>query len=223
MTRSNHARAKAHRACRSRRCQKGERRPAWVHPLLRAHRAVASSIRLLTATFNAAVASAQCAQRRPVRSSQDLHAAWQGLVRTAVRLKRAAKALDEADVCIAREPEHAAVAEVLLLDMTLRFEKVTKALGQVADEVFAFHESIRHDLETGVLVPEEPAEHRPRIVLAPFPVPIRAFLLCRQRRVVDRIAAILRRRRRIPRPASIRVPRRSPLGRAPPLSLVCPL
>ncbi|HEX6158791.1 MAG TPA: hypothetical protein VF111_01410, partial [Thermoanaerobaculia bacterium] len=64
---------------------------------------------------------------------------------------------------------------------------------------------------------EQPAPRRVRIRVAPRPGAIRAFLLRRQPRVVDRIAPILRRRRRTPRPAAVRVPHRSLLGRAPPL------
>jgi hypothetical protein len=76
-------------------------------------------------------------------------------------------------------------------------------------------------LSTGELVPERPSDGRPRIILTPRALFVRAFLVTRQPRVSDRITPVLLRRRRTPRPAEVRVPRRNLQGRAPPLSLIC--
>lgn len=91
-------------------------------------------------------------------------------------------------------------------------------LTAVAGEVTALHHSVAEGVQSGALVPERDALPRPRIILTPGPVPVRAFLELREPRVSDRIGPLLRRRRRTPRPASIRVPHRPTLGRAPPLS-----
>jgi hypothetical protein len=94
-------------------------------------------------------------------------------------------------------------------------------LAAVANEVYALHQVIRDGVVSGELVPERDSyTRRPRIILAPRPAPLRAFLRRRLPRVRERIGPLHRRRWRIPRPAALRVPQRQTLGRAPPLSRV---
>jgi hypothetical protein len=163
--------------------------------------------------------SARCAHLRPVRTSRNLHEASGRLVDASARLARAAEALAETNACISRDPVEASVVPDMLVRATERWVEVAGWLQQAAGDVSTLQEDVLLGLRTGFFVPEpeRPAGRRPRIHLAPRPVPLRAFLRLRQPRVVDRIAPILRRRRRIPRPAAVRVPRPSLLGRAPPL------
>lgn len=145
------------------------------------------------------------------------------LADASARLSLAARELAATSECVALDPEQSAGAPRLLVETTRNLILVTAWLDQVADGVFASHSAVLHGLESGTLVPERPADRRPRIRLTPRPAFIRAFLQARQPRVTDRIAPFLRRRRRTPRPAAIRVPRRSILGRAPPSSFLSPL
>ena len=215
MTTANHAQATraTHAPSRNRR---GGVRPAWVRPYCRAERALAATIRLIGSTRRAVARSERCAHRRPVQTSRNLHEVAGLLVHASSHLRRAAKELDETNECIARDPGHGSAASSMFVRATERCVQVTGWLQDAAADVFGLQEEVLLGLETGLLVPERPAG-RPRIILAPRPVPIRAFLLLRQPRVTDRIAPILRRRRRTPRPASVRVPRRCLRGRAPPL------
>jgi hypothetical protein len=137
-------------------------------------------------------------------------------------MRRAAEALAETNACIAREPDPGSVLPGMLARATEQWIDVEGWLQQTADDVSMLQEDVLLALRVGLFVPEpeRPAGRRPRIRLEPRSVPIRAFLLLRQPRVVDRIAPILRRRQRTPRPAAVRVPRRSLLGRAPPLFLL---
>ncbi|HEY0157643.1 MAG TPA: hypothetical protein VGF28_10200 [Thermoanaerobaculia bacterium] len=191
-------------------------RPSWVRPFCRVHRALDASVRLIDSTMRTVARSERCAHRRPVRTSARLLEA-SGLLREATaRLKRAAEQLAVTNECLRLEPANMDIVPELLFHAAGRWVEVTAALQQAAAGVFSLHDDVLLGVQTGVYVPERPAERRPRIILAPRPAPVRAFLLLRQPRVVERIAPLLRRRRRTPRPASIRVPRRSLLGRAPP-------
>ena len=201
----------------NRRRPQGWQWPAWVRPFRRAQRALDACLGLIDSSFRTVVTSERCAHRRPIRTSRDLHHASGRLLEAAGRLRRAARELAESNECIGREPERARFAPQCLLGETQRWIHVAEWLNAVAGDVFTLHETVLSGLETGTFVPEPQTGRRPRIVLAPRPVPVRAFLLLRQPRVLDRIPSILRRRRRTPRPASLRVPRRSVLGRAPPL------
>ncbi len=223
MSSRNHARALRGAAgtCRDRRRPQGLRREAWVRPFRRVHRALDSSLRLITSSLLTAAASGRRAHRRPIRASVELHEASGRLARASSRLMRAALELAKVNACIAREPEKTGDVPELLVAATERWVFMAGWLSESAGEVFTLQQDVLDGLRTGALEPERPADPRPRIVLAPRPVPIRAFLLLRQPRVVDRIAPLLRRRRRTPRPATLRVPRRSVLGRAPPLFSVC--
>ncbi len=193
--------------------------PAWFRPYCRAQRAITASIRLIGSTLRTVRGSARCAHRRPVGTSRDLRAASGLLVHASAYMRRAAEAIAEANASIAGEPDTASAVPNLLVHATERLIEVDEWLQQTADDVSMLQEDVLLALRVGLFVPEpeRPAGRRPRIRLTPRPVPIRAFLLLRQPRVVDRIAPILSRRRRTPRPAAVRVPRRSLLGRAPPL------
>lgn len=205
--------------CRDRRRQ-GDR-GRWIRPFFRASGAMDASLRLIGSTLHAVALTKRTAHRRPVRASQNLLNASDLLVTASVRLRRAVENLAEMTECARREPETAQHVPEIVLAATERWVYLSAWLAETANEVFALHRSVLDGLETGALVPEQPAERRARIVLAPRPVPVRAFLRLRQPRIHDRIAPLLLRRRRTPRPAALRVPRRSVLGRAPPLFSVC--
>ena len=219
----NHAQAPKGAAgtCRDRRRPEGLRRRAWVRPFRRLHRALDSSVHLISRCLLAAGASERRAQRRPIRASRELDKASELMLLASSRINQAARELSKVNACIARDPENASDAPELLIAATERWIFMAGWLAESADQVFTIHEDVLDGLQTGTLVPERSAFPRPRIVLAPRPVPIRAFLLCRQHRVADRIAPLLRRRRRTPRPAALTVPNPSVLGRAPPLVSGC--
>jgi hypothetical protein len=218
MAKSNHARApqSASRTSRNRRRQQGGA-TAWMRPWCRATRAIEASIRLINSTLRTVERTERCAHRRPVRASHTLHEASARLIDASARLVRAAQELVATNECLGRHPDETMLVPELLVHTTGRWLETMTWLREAADDVFSLHEDVLLGLETGVLVPEQPAKRRPRIILAPRPVAMRAFLRRRQPRVVDRIAPILRRRRRTPRPAYVRVPQRNLLGRAPPL------
>ncbi|HYK02926.1 MAG TPA: hypothetical protein VE974_14290 [Thermoanaerobaculia bacterium] len=212
MARSNHARAP--RGAKRRRQQ--DRLPAWMRPFCRAARALDASIRLIGATERTVARSERCAHRRPIRTSRTLQEASARLREAHARLVRAAQELAISHESLGPEEKEAALVPELLVHNAVRCLEITAWLQKTADGLFSLHENVLLGLQSGTLVPEQPAERRPRIKLARRPVPLRAFLLRRQARVVDRIAPILRRRRRTPRPAAVRAPQRSLRGRAPP-------
>jgi len=202
--------------CRDRRRPRGDRR-RWIRPFYRANSDLYASFRLIGSTLRTVAAAKRTIHRRPVRASRKLQNASDLLVNASARLFFAVRNLKEVTERAALEPETAEYVPEIVATATERWEYMTSWLVETSYEVSALQRSIRHGLETGALVPEPPADPRPRIVLAPRPVPVRAFLRLRQPRVHDRIAPLLLRRRRTPRPAALRVPRRSTLGRAPPL------
>ena len=181
-----------------------------------------ASLRLIGSTLRAVGAAKRSVHWRPVRTSRDLHDASALLVTASLRLMKAAQNLAEMTECAGREPESAPEVPVIVADAMERWLFMSSWLAETASEVFALHHIVLDGLETGVLVPERPADPRPRIVLAPRPAPVRAFLRLRQPRLGDRVAPLLLRRQRTPRPAALRVPRRHLRGRAPPLFSVCP-
>jgi hypothetical protein len=183
--------------------------------------AIDASVRMLCSSLRTAAGASRRAPWRPVRASRDLHGASMLLIRASLRLVRVAQELEEAAARAARDPENAGQVPQLLVETTERWALLAGLLNENADRVSSARRAVLEDLRTGALVPERPADPRPRIILAPRPVPVRAFLRLRQPRVADRIASLLRRRRRIPRPAALRVPRRAILGRAPPLFSDC--
>ncbi len=218
MAKSNNARAPQGASGTSRnRRRKQVGVPTWARPFCRASRAIDASIRLIHSTVHTVARSERCAHRRPVRTSRTLQEASARLLDARARLVRAAQELAAANECLVREPDETGLVSELLVHNAQRCGEINAWLQETADGVVSLHEDVLRGLQTGTLVPERPAERRPRIALSPRPVSMRAFLRLRQPRVVERIAPILRRRRRTPRPASLRVPQRSLLGRAPPL------
>jgi hypothetical protein len=206
---------------RDRRRAKRERRTDWVRSFGRVHHAIDASARLIDSSIRTMMVSERCAARRPITTSRKLDHASGRLVTASARLVRAAARLEEARQCLARSPELVPDAPALLIKATARLVYMGNLLNETADYVFNLHEDVLHGLKTGELVPERSELPRPRIVLFPGPPPVRAFLRARLPRVVDRISAVLQRRRRTRLPASLRVPRRTSQGRAPPLFPVC--
>ena len=222
MTRPTHAQAPkgATGTCRDRRRPRGGRRRAWVHPFRRATRALTDCAMLICTTAARVKATARDARQRPVRSSRKLQRASARVADLSMRLHRVARDLARAQKHLARDPEHEPDLPLLVREAAESWVIVNGWLNELAGDVHDRHSEVLRGLATGALVPEEPADPRPRIRIAPRPVPIRAFLLRRRSRVIDRIAAILRRRRRTPRPAAVTVPPDTHQGRAPPLSSI---
>jgi hypothetical protein len=222
VTRANDAQAlqSAEGTGRDGRGQQGER-PAWVRPFRRVHRALDASVRLIAASLATAARSERGARRRPIRSSQNLEHAEARLARASARLNLALRELAETTACLGREPESGAGVPALLLEATTRWVLMAQSLDAAASEVFTLHENVLGGLRSGALVPERDTDLRPRIVLAPRPALVRAFLAARQLRAADRISAVLQRRRRASCPAALSVPRHTSQGRAPPASSLC--
>jgi hypothetical protein len=209
--------------CREGRRPEGERRAGWVRPFKRVQRALDASVRLLNAGLATAAKSGRGMTRRPLDSSRKLQHAEGRLALASARLAYAARELAATAACLQAEPEAAADAPVLLMEATQRWMATSQSLNLAAGTIYTFHENVLQGLRSGVLVPERENDRRPRIILAPRPTFIRAFLAARQPRVRDRISVVLNRRRRASRPVAVRVPRRASQGRAPPLSSICPL
>jgi hypothetical protein len=215
VTRPNHARASKGAACRK------QPRPSWVRPFRRARRSLGASVLLIESTLRTISDSRRCAHERPIRVTLDLGEAFGRLAHASSRLGKALCQLARTDECWAREAGPDADSPDLFVDAHQIAIRVAASLERVAADIHALQQSVTEGLESGTLVPE-PDAFRPRITVIPRPAPVRAFLRARLPRVRDRITPILRRRRRIPRPSGLRVPRRGIRGRAPPLSPVCP-
>jgi hypothetical protein len=192
----------------------------WVRPFHRANNALHSSFRLICSMLHTVAVTERTAHRRPVAASRELHAASEMLITATTRLKWAAHYLGEMTRLAALQPETAGHVPQIVTDATNRWLYYAGWLAETANEVFALHRSLLDGLESGELVPEQSGRRR-RIVLAPRTVFVRAFLRIRRARVRDRIAPLLRRRRRTPRPAALTVPRPGVLGRAPPVFVDC--
>jgi len=199
---------------------KGEQRPAWVLSYQRAQRALRGADRLIDSALRTYFANERYAVRRPVRTSGIMHGASGWLATASRYVVRATRELAKTNACLGREPELARGVPELITEATEQCLLMTQCLDSVATGIFSLHAILLAELKSGDLVPER-LVGIPRIHLAPRFVFVRAFLSARQPRVADRIAAILSRRRRTPRPAAVRVPRRNPTGRAPPLSSIC--
>ena len=206
--------------CRRRRRPQGSARPEWVRPYRRVQRDLDVSLGLIDSSYRAATVSEKWVASRPVGTSVKLSGATRRLGTALRRLMHAAGELAEARRCLERVPGCRDQGSELVALAAERWEHVVELLKGTAVGVAALHLDVLAGLATGELVPER-TTGRPRIVPAPRPVPIRAFLAARTPRVADRIASILSRRRRTPRPAALRVPRRHLRGRAPPLSSIC--
>jgi hypothetical protein len=194
---------------------------------VRANRGLNDCLRLIDSTLLEVAACKRQMHRRPIRTWRKLYEETGRLYAASNRLARAMRDLGRAADSIARHPETAGGGPGLITGLTASWVEIGKRLAQVIAEVFTFHDQVFHGLETGALVPERPFDRRMQFALTLLPVPFRAFLLLRQPirqpRVIDRIASILRRRRRTPRPAALPVPLVTHQGRAPPLFPVCPL
>jgi hypothetical protein len=220
MTRGKQTQARRYvsHACRERYRARtaGLRKEAWVPPFWRAHLTLHRTFSLIAAGLLTAGACRRRAQRRPrPESSREMQEAVQLLAEASSLLRRAALEIAAANASMARDPRTGDDAPEILAQTTERWAYLTDWLREVTEKVLAEQRDVL------ARAPERPAERRPRIVLAPRPAPVRAFLRLRQPRVHDRITPLLLRRRRIPRPAALRVPRRDILGRAPPLVSDC--
>jgi hypothetical protein len=209
---------------RKRRRRQAGRRPEWVRPYRKAQRKLDSAVRLLVSSMDAASVSERSLERRPVLTAQRLNGGARHVAAAELRLLEAKQGLDAAAEWVAREPEQAAGDAALIVELAAeRWQAVTNYLHYATNEVLLRQVEVLAGLVCGELVAEHPSDRRPRIVVAPRPVPVRAFLAVRRPRVVDRISAILQRRRRTPRPAALTVPPRTCQGRAPPLSSISSL
>lgn len=164
------------------------------------------------------------AERRPVRIARRLNGAVRGMAVASLRLIAAQRELAEANEALEREPDQQRGQAPELMELAAaRCEAVAKYIPLALSEVALAQLEVVGGLSLGELVPEQPSDGRPRIVLTPRPLFVRAFLASRQPRISERITPVLLRRRRTPRPAEVRVPRRNLLGRAPPLASTCAL
>jgi hypothetical protein len=200
------------------------RGPEWIRPYRRAQRALDSAASLIFSTIYAVADAERCAGRRPVRTARRLNGAVREMTVASLRLIDARRELAEASEALEREPEQQSGDAPELMELAAeRCRAVAEYIPFAVTEVVRAQVEILGGLGTGELVPEPPSDGRRRIVLTPRPLFVRAFLTSRQPRVSDRIAPALLRRRRTPRPAEVRVPRRNLRGRAPPLSSTCAL
>jgi hypothetical protein len=151
---------------RNRRRQQGGM-PAWVRPFCRASRALEASIRLIGATERTVARSERCAHRRPLRTSRTLQEASARLLDAHARLVRAARELAISHESLTAEEKDEVLVPELLVHNAERCVEITAWLAETADGVFSLHENVLLGLQTGALVPEQPAERRRRISLAP--------------------------------------------------------
>jgi hypothetical protein len=152
-----------------------------------------------------------------MRTSRRIIGAVRGMDKAEMQVDVARREAAKAKEALARDPsQQRGDAPDIMELLAERCRVVAEAIPvAVAGAVFAQTE-IFEGLITGELVPERPSDVRPRIVITPRPLFVRAFLVTRQPRVSDRITPVLLRRRRTPRPAEVQVPRPDVQGRAPP-------
>jgi hypothetical protein len=227
VTKSGSARASrgaAGGASRPSRRREETRGPEWVRPYRRAQRALDVAAKLIRSTMHLVITTKQCAKKRPMRTARRIIGAVRQMDVASMQLDVARRAVAEAKAALAQDPSQQRGEAPEIMDMvTERYEAVALYIPvAVAGAIFAQAE-ILGGLSTGELVPERPSDVRPRIVITPRPLFVRAFLVTRQPRVSDRITPVLLRRRRTPRPAEVQVPRPDVQGRAPPLSSTCTL
>jgi len=208
--------------CRPSRRAEGARGPEWVRPYRRAQRALDSAASLIFSTMHVVMDAGRCAERRPIRTARRLNGAVREMKVASLRLIHARRKLAEASEALGRDPRQQCGDAPELMELVAeRCQKVAQYIPIALHEVIVAQVGVLGGLGTGELVPERPSDDRPRIVITPRPLFVRAFLVIRQSRVSDRITPVLLRRRRTPRPAEVRVPRRTLQGRAPPVSLTC--
>jgi hypothetical protein len=205
--------------CRPSRRRGETRGPEWVRPFRRAQRALDSAASLIFSTIHLVMDAGRCAERRPVRTSRRLTSAAREMKVASLRLLHARRELAAASEALGRVPERLSGDAPELMELAAaRCRAVAEYLPIAVQGVVIAQVDVLGGLATGELVAERPSDDRPRIVIKPRPLFVRAFLVTRQPRVSDRITPVLLRRRRTPRPAEVRVPRRNLQGRAPPLS-----
>ena len=211
---------------RDRRRREAPPEQAWVRPYKQAHRALDSAASLIFSTRYDVADAEDCAEQRPYHSVQMLTGGIRQMVVATKRHIDAKRYLAEATEALERMPEELQDDAAELLELANeRCEAVEKYIAIAASEAIAGAAAVMGGIATGELVPEKnPSDGGPRrrVILAPRPIFVRAFLAARrQPRVAERITPVLRRRRRMPRPAEVRVPRRNLRGRAPPVSSTC--
>lgn len=214
--------------CRSSR-RRGEvpRGKEWIRPYKLAQRLLDNSASLIISSVRGVMDAGGCAER-PVESTRKLLRALRQAHVAAEHHAQAEQYLTAAVEAFAHVPPElrSGDAPELLERAAERCEAVQRYILVAADEVALGHAEIFQGVASGALVPEDPAEDRPRrrvIVIRHNPLFVRAFLTVRRQRAADRITPLLRRRRRTRLPAEVRVPKRSLRGRAPPLSVTCSL
>ena len=209
---------------RNHRRPRAGRRLEWVRRYRRAQRALDSSVSLIKWTMAAVVAFDGAVGRRPVRTCRRLTRGLRDLATAGLRLVHAQRELAAARECLERLPERALGDAPEIVELASeRWRAASYWLKFVLNEVLLRQMEVLAGLACGELVPEHPSDSRPRIVVTPRPLAFRALFASRQHRVSDRIAPVLRKRRRTPRPAALSVPPRTCQGRAPPLSSTCAL
>jgi len=200
------------------------RGPEWVGHYRRGQRALDAAATLIYAAIHAVLEAGRSARQRPVSNARRLSGVVRRMGEAKRRLGEALRDLDAAAEALAREPDQQRGDAPQIMEMAAaRCQAVAKYIPFALTEAVLAQLEVLGGLQLGELVPEPPADARRRIVLAPRRLFVRAFLTARQPRVSDRIAPALSRRRRTPRPAEVRVPRRNVRGRAPPLSSTCAL
>jgi hypothetical protein len=199
-------------------------REGWVQPYKRATFALKAAYFLLRSTMHVAASCEQQAQHHPIAASKRLWKAMKTLWKVGERLDTARYRLTVTYASMALADDLWEQAPEALRTAFAQFMNLAAWMEAASKEITATHVALLEKLASGELEPEQPTPRPRRIAVAPRVSFVRAFLAARRRRAIaDRINPVLRRRRRTPRPAGLRVPRRSVLGRAPPLSSLCAL
>ena len=201
----------------------------WVRAYKQGQRALDDAASTVVSMVYKVADAGRCASR-PVRSTRILTGALRQVTVALEQHAKAERCLAEAAEALEHTPpelQDGDAAELLELAAE-RSETVQHYIYLAAQEVLLGQAELIDGVAAGEIEPEDPsAEDRPRrrvIVVTPRPSFVRAFLAARRRaRAADRITPVLRRRRRTPLPAEVRVPSRNLRGRAPPLSPACSL
>jgi hypothetical protein len=204
--------------------RKKTRRPEWACHYQLAQQALDSAVGLVHSTIHVAEDAGRCAKRRPMRAARRIIGMMREMDVASMLVSVARCEVAKAKEALAQDPsQQRGDAPELMELVTERCEAVAESIPIAVTGAVIAQAHILEGLSTGELVPERPSDVRPRIVITPRPLFVRAFLVTRQPRVSDRITPVLLRRRRPPRPAEVQVPRPDVQGRAPPLSSTCTL
>ena len=184
------------------------RGPEWVRPYRRAQQALDSAASLIHTTIHVVEDAGRCAKRRPMRTARRLIGAMREMDVVSMLVSVARREVAKANEALAQDPsQQRGDAPELMELVTARCQAVAESIPIAVTGAVIAQVDILEGLSTGELVPERPSDVRPRIVITPRPLFVRAFLVTRQPRVSDRITPVLLRRRRTPRPAEVQVPR----------------